>query len=97
MQQLQINDHFKVVKVELGAGVNMPRHFATSDAFLIVESGNALLIYSGETHELNKGDNVSIPANEQHILKVIKDFKAYIVLANDAQIQYPDPVNLNLN
>ena len=95
MQQLQVNDHFKVLKVELKAGVNMPRHFATSDAFLIVESGSALLIYSGERHELNKGDNICIPASEQHILKIIEDFKAYVVLASDAQIKYLDTLSLN--
>ncbi|MEO7522665.1 MAG: cupin domain-containing protein [Ferruginibacter sp.] len=97
MQQIQINDHFKVLKVELAAGVIMPRHFATSDAFVIVESGNALLICKGETCELKQGSSFSIPANEPHKLKIIKDFKAYLVLANDAQIKYPIPENPNLN
>jgi len=55
-----------------------------------VESGNALLIYSGECQELNKGDNICIPAPEQHIFKIIEDFKAYVVMPNDAQIKYPD-------
>ncbi|HEY9364352.1 MAG TPA: cupin domain-containing protein, partial [Chitinophagaceae bacterium] len=67
---------------------NMPRHFATSDAFVIVESGNALLIYKGETCELKKGTSLSIPAHEPHILKVIEDFKAYIILGSDALITY---------
>lgn len=39
MKELETNDHYKVLKVELPAGTNMPRHFATSDAFVIVESG----------------------------------------------------------
>lgn len=88
MQELQTNDHYKVVKVELAAGTNMPRHFATSDAYVIVESGNALLICRNETHELIRGSNMSIPAHEPHLLKIIDDFKAYIVLANDAMITY---------
>lgn len=88
MQQLQINDHYKVVKVEMPAGVNMPQHYATSDAFVMVESGNALLIYKNETCELKQGSSLSIPSHEPHILKVIEDFKAYIVLANDALITY---------
>lgn len=88
MQELQTNSHYKVVKIDLPAGTNMPRHFATSDAYVIVESGNALLICKGETNELIQGSHLSIPAYEQHILKVIAHFKAYIVLSSDAVITY---------
>ncbi|HEY8784172.1 MAG TPA: cupin domain-containing protein [Mucilaginibacter sp.] len=88
MKEIEANDHYKVLKVELPAGTNMPRHFATSDAYVIVESGKALFICKSETCELKKGSNLSIPAHEPHILKVIEDFKAYIVLANDALITF---------
>jgi quercetin dioxygenase-like cupin family protein len=88
MEQLQMNDHYRVVTVDLLAGTNMPRHIATSDAYLIVEDGSALLIYAGETYELNKGNNIMIPANREHILRVINDFKGYIILANNATISY---------
>lgn len=88
MKEIETNDHCKVLKVELLAGTNMPRHFATSDAYVIVESGNALFICRGETCELKTGSNLSIPAHEPHILKIIEDFKAYIVLANDALITF---------
>lgn len=53
MKQLHINDYYKVVKVEFAAGHSMPRQVATSDAFLIVESGKALLIFEKETFELD--------------------------------------------
>lgn len=88
MKQLQITEYYKVVKVEFAAGHSMPRHVATSDAFLIVESGKALLIFEKETVELSKGVTQPIPANEQHMLKIIDDFKAYIVLANEAKINF---------
>lgn len=89
MKELEKNDHYKILKVELPAGADMPRHFATSDAFVIVESGNALLICKGETNELVKGSTLSIPSHEPHILKVIQDFKALVVMAGDAVITYP--------
>jgi quercetin dioxygenase-like cupin family protein len=89
MKELETNDHYKVLKVELPAGTNMPRHFATSDAFVIVESGNALLICKNETSELTQGSTLSIPSHEPHILKVVQDFKALIVMASDAVISYP--------
>lgn len=97
MKQLQITDHYKVVKVEFAAGQSMPRHIATSDAFLIVESGKALLIFEKETFELNQGVTQSIPANEEHMLKIIDDFKGYIILANESNINFFKPGQQALN
>lgn len=88
MKEVEKNDHYKIVAVELQAGTNMPRHLATSDAYIIVESGNALLIFKSETFELNAGSNMVIPSREPHILKVIRDFKAFVVLAKDAVIDF---------
>ncbi len=95
MKSLQITDQYQVVKIELAAGCGVPRHVATSDTFVIIESGTALLIFSEQTYELSKGINMSIPANEQHMLKILEDFKAYIVLANTAQIQFPEKQGSN--
>jgi len=89
MKQLEKNHHYQVLKVELPAGTNMPCHFATSEAFVIVESGNALLIYKNEMSELVKGSTLLIPSHEPHILKVIQDFEALVVIAGDAVITYP--------
>lgn len=88
MKELEKNNHYQILKVDLPAGTHMPRHFATSDAFVVVESGNALLICKNETSELVKGSTLSIPSHEPHILKVIQDFKALIVMAGDAVITY---------
>ena len=88
MQELEKNGCYQILQVELPAGTSMPRHYATSDAFVIVESGNALLICKGETAELVKGSKLSIPSHEPHILKVIQDFKALVVMAGDAVITY---------
>lgn len=88
MEELTKNNQYRIIKIELPAGTNMPRHFATSDAFIMVESGSALLIYKGETFELYAGANQSIAAHEEHILKVVEDFKALLVLGSDAVITY---------
>ncbi len=90
MKELQRNDHYKILQVELPSGASMPRHFVTSDAFVVVEAGHALLICKNETCELSTGNSVSIPAREPHMLKIIEDFKAYVVLANDALINYSE-------
>ena len=91
MKQLHITDHYKVVQVNFAAGHSMPRHVATSDAFLIVEPGKALLIFEKETVELSQGTTQPIPANEEHMLKIIDDFKGYIVMANESKINFSKP------
>ncbi len=91
MEQLQINDHYKILRVQYEAGKNMPRHFASSDAFILVTTGRALLIFNDETVELKPHSPFSIKAKRPHILKVIDDFEAYIVLANDAEIEFSSP------
>lgn len=97
MKQLHINDHYKVVRVEFAAGHSMPRHVATSDAFLIVESGKALLIFEKETFELDGGSTQPIPANEEHMLKIIDDFKGYIILANESKINFSKSAQQTVN
>jgi len=55
------------------------------------------LIYAGETRELSAGMVALIPANEQHMLKIIQDFKAFIILEKDALIKYPDHDSQHIN
>ncbi|WP_295715191.1 cupin domain-containing protein [Mucilaginibacter sp.] len=97
MKQIEANENFQVVKIELTAGTHMKRHIATSDACLIVGEGSALLIYAGETYELNKGQTFLIPSGEEHMLKIIADFKAWIVLGKGAQIRYAEPESIVVN
>jgi quercetin dioxygenase-like cupin family protein len=90
MENLKENNAVKIVQVAYAAGCNMPRHVATCDAYLIAEEGNALLIYADERREVNKGSFAMIPANEEHLLKVIDDFKGFIVLQQDGIIRFAD-------
>jgi quercetin dioxygenase-like cupin family protein len=97
MEKLKSDKDLQIVDLKLAAGVNMPRHIATCDACLVVEEGKALLIYAGETRELSPGVVTLIPANEQHMLKIIEDFKAFIILEKDALIKYPGHDDQQIN
>ena len=91
MENLTGENIVKIIPVAYTTGSNMPRHIATCDAYLVAEEGNALLIYAGERQEVKKGSFAMIPANEEHILKVIEDFKGFIVLQIGAQITFANP------
>jgi quercetin dioxygenase-like cupin family protein len=86
MKQLQINDHYQVLRVELAAGSVIPMHFSTSDTFLFVERGNATVVSMTETYALSPGNSLSIPAGEQYMFLIIENFKACIIMSNDAKI-----------
>jgi quercetin dioxygenase-like cupin family protein len=90
MENLREDKAVKIIQVAYAAGTNMPRHVATCDAYLIAEEGNALLIYAGEQREVNEGSFAMIPANEEHLLKVIRNFKGFIVLQQDGVINFAD-------
>jgi len=88
MKELLKTSGYKITQIEFAAGTQMPRHSADHDAYLVVETGNALLIFKEEKFELETGSFLKIPANEQHILKVIKDFKAILILGIESSITY---------
>jgi quercetin dioxygenase-like cupin family protein len=90
MENLTGEGIVKIIPVAYTTGTNMPRHVASCDAYLVAEEGNALLIYAGERQEVKKGSFAMIPANEEHLLKVIEDFKGFIVLQKDARITFAD-------
>ena len=90
MENLEEDKTVKIVQIAYAAGTNMRRHIATCDAYLIAEEGNALLIYADERVEINQGNFAMIPANVEHLLKVIKDFKGFIVLQQDGVINFID-------
>ncbi|MDP9079609.1 MAG: hypothetical protein M3O71_19445 [Bacteroidota bacterium] len=97
MEKLKNDKDLQIIDIKLPAGANISGHIATCDACLMVEAGKALLIFAGETRELSPGVVTLIPANEQHLLKIIKDFKAIIILEKDALIKYPGNDNSYIN
>lgn len=68
----------------------MPEHYASSDAFLILEKGKVKLHLSGNDIMLSSGDTRHIPAREPHSLQVLEDFSGFVVLAAEAQIKFTD-------
>ncbi len=76
------------MQVELPTGQIMPRHYATADAFMLVQKGVSKLSLSGNTHILQAGATFHIPANEPHLLEIISDFQAYVVMASEARIEF---------
>lgn len=85
MNKVYGNSSYQVMNVNFAKGEAMPRHFASSDAFIIVEKGRAKISFYDREETLEEGGTLHIPARESHDLKVLEDFNAFIVLAADTQ------------
>lgn len=92
IEVLYANSQYKVLLAEIAGGQRMPTHYATSDAFVTVLEGEAEIIFSEKEESLPAGTNILIPKRKPHALQVNEYFKAMIVIAGDATLEYANPM-----
>lgn|SRR5690606_3896175 len=79
---------YKVLEVAGLPGMVMPHHHSTGEAIVMVKKGEALLKMSDDEHRLGKDSVFIIPAKKEHSLTILKEFKAVVTMAVDAEIQF---------
>ena len=63
-----------------GEGQGLSEHTAPFDALVYILDGEAEIIISGKTLNLQNGEMVIMPANEPHALKAVKRFKMILTM-----------------
>jgi quercetin dioxygenase-like cupin family protein len=58
----------------------LSEHTAPFDALVQIVEGEAEIIISGESHLLNEGEMIIMPAGKPHALKALKKFKMMLVM-----------------
>ncbi|HBG87167.1 MAG TPA: cupin [Marinilabiliaceae bacterium] len=86
--QLQTGASFKVLQVSGKAGLEMPLHYSTQEAVVIVLEGSALLLIDKTEHLLLAGRSFIIPARQHHSLQLKQDFKALVIMAEESDIEF---------
>ena len=61
-------------------GQGLSEHTAPFDALVYIVEGEVEVLISGNTHSLNKGKFVILPANEPHALRALSNFKMLLVM-----------------
>lgn len=61
-------------------GQGLSKHTAPYDALVHVVEGELEVLISGESHHLQAGDIVIMPANQPHALKAISDLKMILTM-----------------
>lgn len=88
MKEIFSNEQYKVLQVNLNAGERMPLHKASSDAFVIPQSGKAKLSFDDHDEILAPQSTILIKANKPHKMEIIEDFCSCIILEKKANIQF---------
>lgn len=76
-----------ILRVKGGKGVEMPLHYCTNEAIVIVHKGSAILRMSEENH-LREGDTFIIPAGYPHSLYLTEQFEALVIMLVNAKIEF---------
>lgn len=84
----QKGEQFKVLKVTGTKGVEMPSHFSTKEAVIIVLRGEAVLKLTMKEVHLKANESTIIPAKEPHILMIKEDFQANVIMEIDSEIKF---------
>lgn len=88
MIPLTVGETIKVLSVNADAGSQMPLHYSTEEAVIIVQEGEAVLGMEGKEHVLTAGTSFLIPARARHTLRILKKFKAVAVMATKSDIKF---------
>lgn len=79
---------FKIFEVTGRAGMEMPLHYSTKEAVVIVQEGNALLDIDEQKVRLEKNDCFIIQAHKNHSLLLETEFKSLVIMALDSDIEF---------
>lgn len=85
---LKTGESLKVYQVTGNAGMDMPLHYSTKEAVIIVQEGYAQLKIDEIKHLLQAGNIFIIPAHQNHTLSVKSKFKAFVIMSQDSAIEF---------
>lgn len=91
MSLSQIGSKFKVLKVTGEKGMQMPSHFSTKEAVIVVLQGEAILNLMDKKIHLKPHESAIIPAGEPHTLELKSTFQADVVMEIESEIQFMSP------
>ena len=74
------NDKLSLTLMSFDKGEGISTHAASGDAMVQVLDGTVEITIDGETHHLNKGESIIMPANIPHALKAIEKFKMFLIV-----------------
>ena len=78
----------KVFEVSGKTGMVMPQHHSTLEAVVTIKSGKANLIFKDSEFLLQTGTSFLIPAGKSHVLEILEDLQAVVVMLVDSELKF---------
>lgn len=92
LTEISSGNALKIFKATGKAGMEMPEHYSTEEAVIVIQKGSAVLSIDGLDHLLKQADVFSIPEGKVHSLHLEEDFKAIVIMPLTSKIQFKKPV-----
>lgn len=89
--QMSIQDtgkEYKILKVTGAKDAQMPLHFSTKEAIIVVLKGKIILKLGDKDIHLSQDESAIIPASEPHTLSVKEDFTANVIMGVESEIKF---------
>lgn len=80
LTEISSGNALKIFKAIGEAGMQMPEHFSTEEAVIVIQKGSAVLRIDGTDHPLKQADVFCIPEGKVHSLHLIEDFEAIVIM-----------------
>lgn len=88
MMPFKVGENFKVLQVTGEAGAQVPLHYSTQEAVVIVQEGTAHLEIDEIKHMLQAGYVFIIPAGQNHTLTINVKFKAFVIMSKNSEVKF---------
>ena len=83
----------KVLQVTGNEGMDMPEHFCTKEAVIIIQKGSAILKMNGIEYSLIRDQSFIIPGGTTHMLSIKESFQAIVIMSIDSEIKFVNKIN----
>lgn len=67
------------------AGQELSEHTTPNEALLVVIEGETVVSIRGVVYHLHAGDVITLPANQPHAVKAVKQFKMLLVMMDTGE------------
>lgn len=84
----KIGKKYKILQVTGEKGTQMPSHFCTKEAIILVQEGVAVLKLTAKEIHLKRNDSAIIPAEEPHALMIQENFQAIVIMEIGSEIKF---------
>lgn len=84
----QSGNSVKVLQVTGMEGMDIPEHFCTKEAVLVVQKGTAILTMDGKQNALMRDQSFIIPGGKTHTLNMKGAFQAVVIMDIDSEIKF---------